>query len=457
MNLTMFVCMLFILQVFYWIVGRYSSKKISNQDDYFLAGKSVSFFPLMMTFIGAIVGGGLVLGSAEEAFKFGWPVIFYPVGGGLGLIILGMGIGRRLAEFPVSTIAQICEIVYRSSLLKKAASILSIVSLFMVLVAQILASSKFLVSLGINNTPLFLVFWAIIILYTVQGGLKAVISTDAVQAVIFMAVFFLCFAYVLFHNPELAWMPTLETSNIPNLSHKLAGWLLMPLLFMIIEQDVAQRCFAGSSTKVVSRAAFMAGIGCLAVSIVPVFFGMIANSLKIAVPEGGSVLMSSIMATTNPTLSSLVGCAVLAAIISTATALINAISSNVASDFNLMCEKSQKSVRLVRKITSIISITAIAFAFYFENIVNVLIQSYELSVSCLFVPVITAVLRKKGNFLSALLAMSFGALGFVALRIYPIEFPRELASIALSFLGYFSGELVIYYFQNEKYPAEASN
>lgn len=448
MNLSVFVCMLFVLQLFYWMVARRSAKGIADQQDYFLAGKSVQFFPLMMTFVGVIVGGGVVLGSAEEAYLYGWPVFLYPLGGALGLMALGTGIGRRLAQFPVSTVAQICEVVYGSSMLKKAASVLSMVSLFMILVGQIIASSKFLVSLGISSTPLFVVFWAIVIIYTVQGGLKAVISTDLVQAVLFMAVFLFCFGCVLCFEPAVASMPLPQVESLTAVSSKLTGWLLMPLFFMVIEQDIAQRCFAGSTPKIVTRAAMAAGICTLIISIVPVFFGVLAQSMQLEVPKGGSVLMSVIIETTNPILSALMGCAILAAIISTATALINAISSNLSSDFNVARANSPDSIRLVRLITGLISVVAILFAFYFDNIVDVLIQSYELSVSCLFVPIFIALFNRQGNFISALLAMLCGAIGFVLFRIYPIEFPKEVASILLSLAGFVCGEAIAYFRQN---------
>jgi len=442
MNLSIFMCMLFALQLFYWIVGRCASKEVVDKQDYFLAKKSVQFFPLMMTFVGVIVGGGVVLGSAEEAYLYGWPVFFYPLGGALGLMALGTGIGRRLAELPVSTVAQICEVTYGSSFLKKIASVLSMVSLFMILVGQIIASSKFLVSLGVSNTPLFIIFWAIVIVYTVQGGLKAVISTDLIQASLFITVFLFCLGYVLYFEPAVASLQLPQIQDFQVVSPKLAGWLLMPLFFMVIEQDIAQRCFAGTSPKIVSRAAFSAGICTLIVSIVPLFFGVLAKSIQLEVPKGGSVLMSAIIETTNPILSSLVGCAILAAIVSTASALINAISSNLSNDFNIASSNSKGSLKLIRIITSFISVAAILFAFFFDNIVDVMIQSYELSVSSLFIPIFVALFKKQGNLISASLAMLFGAFGFVLFRMYPIEFPKEVASILLSLFGYVCGEVI---------------
>ena len=122
MNIPFFIFLLFTLQFFYWFVGQRASKNLNNQKDYFLAGKNVSFFPLMMTFLATQVGGGIILGSADESYLYGWPVFFYPLGSALGLILLGCGFGRKLATLQVSTIAQIFEVVYGSIKLKKIAS-----------------------------------------------------------------------------------------------------------------------------------------------------------------------------------------------------------------------------------------------------------------------------------------------------------------------------------------------
>lgn len=439
MDITIFIPLLFALQVFYWAIGRRASKDLSTKEDYFLAGKSVRLFPLMMTFLATQVGGGVILGAADEAYRFGWPVLLYPLGAALGLILLGSGIGRKMAGLQVTTVAQIFEVVYRSKALRKVASILSVVSLFMILVAQIIASNKFLVGLGFTSTPLFILFWAIVILYTAQGGLKAVISTDLVQAAFFSVVFLLCFGFVLSTNASVSSLPLPQWESFPPISSKLCGWLLMPMLFMVIEQDMAQRCFAGASPSVVSKASLLAGIATMTICIVPVFFGTFGNMIGIEVPAGGSVLMATIAKTTNPWITAFVGCAVLAAIISTATSLINAISSNLSSDFQRF-----NAMWIMQGITCAISIAAIFFAFYFDNIVDLLIQSYELSVSCLFISTIFALFKKQGNFLAALLSITFGLIGFVLFRLFPIEFPKEVASIGLSLIGYGCGEVISY-------------
>jgi SSS family solute:Na+ symporter len=440
MNISLFLILLFCLQLLYWAVGRRAARGLKGEQDYFLAGKNVRLFPLMMTFLATQVGGGVILGAADEAYQLGWPVLLYPLGAALGLILLGSGVGRRLAAFQVATVAQLFETIYGSAILKRIASLLSIVSLFMILVAQVIASHKFFISLGLTNTPLFILFWAIVIFYTAQGGLQAVISTDVVQGVFFSTIFLLAFGAVILFEPATALIQTPEWRSLEPVASKLCGWLFMPLCFMVIEQDMAQRCFAGASPKIVSRAAFLAGVSTMVVCIVPVFLGALAQAIGLEVSTGGSVLMEVIAKTTSPWISALVGCAVLAAIISTATSLINAISSNLSNDFKVSLFKKIDAVRQMQWITSLIAVGALFFAFYFDNIVGLLIQSYELSVSCLFIPVVMVLVRRQGSALSASFAVAAGAAGFVLLRLYPIDGPREVVSIGLSLLGYTFGE-----------------
>lgn len=443
-NLILFISLLFSLQIFYWIIGKRAAKGLTNQEDYFLASKQVRFFPLMMTFLATQVGGGLVLGAADEAYRFGWIVFLYPLGASLGLILLGLGVGKRLAAFQVSTVAQILEVVYRSPFLKKIASILSILSLFMILVAQIIASSKFLMSLGISNAPLFIAFWAIVIFYTAQGGLKAVISTDLAQAAFFSVVFLSCFGLILYSEPQGIFQLSKWAQFEWDLS-KVWGWLFMPLLFMVIEQDMGQRCFAGSSPQVVSRASLWAGITTFAICMVPIFLGVLAKNSGLSVPKQASVLMAIVANKTPQFMTACVGCAVLAAIISTATSLINAISSNLSHDFQFRFISQGNSIRIAQVLTGCISIMAIFFAFYFDNIIDLLIQSYELSVSSLFVAIAMALIKKRAHFISALLSILFGGVAFCLFRVFPIAFPKELASVFLSFVGYASGDWIAWY------------
>ena len=133
------------------------------------------------------------------------------------------------------------------------------------------------------------------------------------------------------------------------------------------------------------------------------------------------------------------GCAILAAVISTATSLISAMSSNLINDFG----QSKASAAVMQRITALFAIGALFFAFYCNSVVGILIQTYELSASCLSVPILIALFKKRCNFVSGFLSMVFGISGFFLFRVFSIAIPSEIASILLSLAGYGCGELYL--------------
>ncbi len=425
MNFLLFLSLLFLFQLFFALLSKRMARRQKDGEDYFLARRSVSFFPLMMTFFATQVGGGAILGVAEEAYRFGTIAFFYPLGIALGLIILGLGVGRRIASLQLNTVAQLFEELFGSPLFRKFASLLSMISLLMILVGQLIASSKFLVSLGLTSQWPFILFWLLVIYYTARGGLSAVIFTDALHAL----VFFFSLSFSLLFVNQAGELPSMQVEFG---EASWVGWFLMPLAFMLIEQDVGQRCFAARSGRTVSSAALSAGLMTLLLCIVPLYFGMMAKSLNLDVPKGGSVLMSAVTALTNPWICAVVGYAVMAAIISTATSLINAISSNLAQDFPLF---QTQDISLLRWITASIATFAIALSYGFGNVLTLLTQSCELSVSCMLVPILTALYTTRRGYLDGALPFLLGFLGFFLFRAWPPPIPRELATLLLSATG----------------------
>ena len=109
-------------------------------------------------------------------------------------------------------------------------------SFFFILVAQGIAARKFFLALGVNELA-FIAFWLLFVAYTVMGGLKAVVNTDIIQAILIVVgliAAWLSIDWSLLPNSSFA-EKSLEHSSVP-----WSSWLLMPLLFMLIEQDMGQ-------------------------------------------------------------------------------------------------------------------------------------------------------------------------------------------------------------------------
>lgn len=431
-----FIAVLLFVSLF---VSRIAVKgQTPKKDDYALAGKNVSFLPLMLTFLATQVGGGLMIGCADDAYNYGWWVLLFPTGYAIGLLILSFGVARRIVELKVSTIAEIFEKVYGSSFLRKVCSILSIISLLLIFSAQVIATRKFFSSYGIEQNWFLIVLWVGIITYTVTGGLAAVIATDIVQLIFVAIAFVSCILFILINNPEFISLGSRVVSYETPSTDKLISWLLMPLFFILIEQDMAQRCIAGRNIKTVSSATFVAGMLAVAFAAMPIFFGVLGNNLGVELKEGSSVLMTVVAVVSNPFFTALIGAGTIAAIVSTSDSLLNAVSSNIAYDFG---DVSLKNIKVV---TALVASLMLFLSFYFDNVLDILVMTYNFSIQCLFVPVVASYIRKKGCSTAAFSSVFCGALGFVLLEFVFKDLPiqKELICLLPSFFGYLSGEVL---------------
>src|SRR5690606_9994480 len=112
------------------------------------------------TLIATQLGSGLILGTAQRAYEVGMLGVLYTIGMSIGFILLGCGFASRMRGLNITTTAQIFDLHYGSNTLKLIASALSIISLWGILVAQIIASKMLFISLGITDPYLLLSFWA---------------------------------------------------------------------------------------------------------------------------------------------------------------------------------------------------------------------------------------------------------------------------------------------------------
>ena len=432
----------------YYFIGKSASKKMNDNEGYFLGGRSLGFFSLTLTLLATQLGGGTMQGASEEAFSKGWVVLFYPAGMCFGFLALALGFGAKLRKLGLSTVAELFEKVYRSPSFRKLASLISILTMFAVLVGQGVAARKFFGSLGFDSPLIYIGFWLLILVYTVIGGLKAVVNTDVVKAIFIMIVL----AVVTFAAQFGLSQATLiapqfvatSSGSIPWVS-----WFLMPMLFMVFEQDMAQRCFAAKSGKAVTVAGILAALLLFGSSIFSVYFGMKAAQMGIDPNAGKSVLFEAIIQLTSPVVATFFSVAFVMIILSTADSLLCSVSSNLALDFPIgkglsdrfpLSKKTRgkQQVVLSQALTLVVGLAAMSCSFCFDRVLPLLLQGYEFSVVTLFFPVVMALFLKRPRIAAAITSMSMGALGFFLFRIWEIPFPKEVVSLAMSFVGFWS-------------------
>lgn len=450
MNATLFLSIFSALGLFYFFIGLYAAKNIKTNNDYFLAGRDLGLWPVIFTLIATQLGGGMLLGTTEKAYTIGYWGILYTLGMSLGFLLLGLGFAAKLQSLNVATTAELFQTKYDSINLKKVASLLSIATMCGILIAQVVASRTLLLGLNINNEIIFLLFWAFVIIYTMVGGLKAVVVTDTAQVWVIILVFGAIFIYSLLTEPASFF----SFSSLINAQHNfsrdeistssLIATISLPALFSLIEQDLAQRFFAARTQRIAALSAIGSSIILLALSLIPIYFGMKARLMNVPLPAGASPLIPVIEILTNEYVVIFAVCGIIAAITSTADSLLCAISSNIAQDFDFsfLGIKNQLTVsKLVTLITGIVALTASYIVP--QDIIYILISSYEISVSCLLVPLLYSYFADNLNKNAAIGSIIFGLIGFIFFRLYPIMLPKEIAAIFLSFIGYHLGNQIV--------------
>lgn len=451
MNSALFFAVFSVLALFYTILGFLASKKVKNTSDYFLAGRNLGLFAVTLTLIATQVGGGMLVGTSQDAYLYGIYGILYTVGMAVGFVLLGSGLASKLQSLNVATTAELFETRYGSTTLKTVASLLSVITMTGILIGQVVASRTIIEILQFGTTGnelIFIGFWIFVILYTMVGGLKAVVITDVFQVLLIIAIFSGIFIYSVFFGPSFDWgsLMTIQKEqfgSLPISMNMVIATLIMPILFSLIEQDLAQRFFAARTKRIATLSALLTAGFMILFALVPIYFGMQAKLLGLSIPAGSSPLMTIIELLTNEFVVVLALCAIIAAITSTADSLLCAISSNLAQDFDFSWLGKHNALSRSKMITLIAGLIALGASFMVpQNVIDILIGSYAISVSCLFVPLVWSYFTDRISKQAAMISVAAGFISWVAMLFWKTDAPKALVPLACSFIGYCAGLLI---------------
>lgn len=445
MNSLIFIALILILGAFYLFVGWRASQRVHTMRDYFLAGRSLGPVQLAITLIATQIGGGAILGSSQHAFSVGLYGLLYIASVSVGLLILAFGLAARMRRLSVSTMPEIFEKCYNSSALRHVASILSAISLVGLLAAQVVASRNLMISLDVYNELLFLAFWASVIIYTALGGLRAVVDNDIYQLGFIIAVFCTLFGIELISAPAGVWQILMGEGarfSAESLTFaKITALIIVPASYVLIEQDMAQNIFAARTPRIALIGSFFAAVCMIGFSIIPVFYGMKAQMLNLVVPCGGNPLICLFDRLYSPAVVALVIYGVFAAIISTADALLCAISAHVVQDFHIIHSRI-RGLAIPKVTTLLVGCFTLILGRIYSNALDLILASIGMAVVSLFVPLLVAYLAPRYCSKLAAWGAMAGGIGSLTIFNYTTLFAPaspEATALVLSLCGYCIG------------------
>ena len=168
-------------------IGVYAATRVRNTADYALAGRSLPLFVIVATTFATWFGSETVLGIPSKFVEGGFRnTVEDPFGAGLCLVLVGMFFARKLYKMDLLTIGDFYRRRYGRGV-EIFSSIVILISYLGWVAAQITALGlvfNLLSAGGISIAWGMVLGTAIVLVYTLFGGMWSVALTDTFQMVI---------------------------------------------------------------------------------------------------------------------------------------------------------------------------------------------------------------------------------------------------------------------------------
>lgn len=402
--ITISLYFLVLLGIAVWVIRR----KKENTEDYFLAGRNIGWFVVGASIFASNIGSEHVVGLAGTGASNKLPLLIYEIHAWI-VLMLGWLFLPFYARAGVFTMPEFLEKRFDA----RSRWILSVFSI----VAYVLTKISVTIYAGgvVVSALLGIDFWtgaiATVVLtgiYTVLGGMRAVVYTEALQAIILVIGAATLTIIGLDHvggwnsmretvtpeylnmwrslsDPDYPWLPLVITSTIVGI------W------YWCTDQYIVQRALTASSLKEGRRGTIFGAL----LKLMPVFLflipGVIALTLKMrgelewdTPDQAFPVLMSNLLPSG---LRGLVAAGLLAALMSSLASVFNSCSTLFTVDIYKKLRPNTPEKKLVRTgqiATGIVVLIGIVWIPIMANISGTLYE-YLQSVQSYIAPPIAAV------------------------------------------------------------------
>ncbi|SEN01717.1 Sodium:solute symporter family protein [Halomonas caseinilytica] len=203
----------------------FSKRKVRDDADFLVAGRSLPFFVVTGTLLATFVGSGSVIGGASFVFQNGpGAAIFFFAGTPIGAFIMYWFLARRIRDSEATTIPELIESRY-GSLARTVASLIILLAYIGIVSYQFLGGGYALnIAFGLPTWQGTLISAGIITLLAMLGGLVSVAYTDFISAIIIFVSMLIGVPIVLSELGGFSGMLAALPSEQRTLTGGLSAW-----------------------------------------------------------------------------------------------------------------------------------------------------------------------------------------------------------------------------------------
>ena len=282
-NLTVTVIVVLYLLVMLFI-GWYSSKKITSNTDFMVAGRRLGPFLMAGTLAATEIGGGSSLGVVQQGMQnHGISSAWYIITMGFAFVILTF----LAPKFRAATVKTVPE-YFRRRYGKSAGLITAIIMLLPLIgltAGQFIASSVILSTmLGISYKTAVIIVAVVVTIYSIMGGLWSVTLTDFIQ--VFLIIIGMIIAVPFAMRLAGGWgnvvasVPA-ETFNMFKGYSPMAviSLTIMYVATFTVGQEAVSRYYAARDGKAAKQGSILAAIINFIYAFIPAVLGIITLAL----------------------------------------------------------------------------------------------------------------------------------------------------------------------------------
>ena len=380
--------------------------KVQSYSQYGAGGKQYSAIIIFCTLTASYVGGGFTIGLSAKTFSYGIVYVLAMFGFSIKEMLIAQYLAPRMATFQenCSTTGDIMERSYGKAG-KILTGIASVIVCGGIIGAQFAACGNiFYIFFGLQFMQGVILTAVVIIAYVTFGGLKSVIRANIFNFIILITMIALIFILGLNKIGSISDFVALTPKHYLTPDGNL-GYITFIILFLsfffgeTLVPPYTQRLLIGKSTTETKRGTFYSGIFSLFIFTIVGIIGMVAHILDpllksdLAFPYAVSEVLPY-------GLKGLGVAAMLAIIISSADAFLNAVSIAIKKDilepiFNSSNDNFEHQLMLSRIITIVTGIIATIFALSTESVLDILLYSYQFWTPFILVPLVAAIYQVK--------------------------------------------------------------
>ncbi len=364
----------------------YKVKAVSNSADFLVAGRSLSWPVLVFTLLSSWIGAGSLLAGAENAYLHGFVALWQPVGGWLGLLVVGL-IAGRARQFSQFTVPDLLEARY-NVVARLMATVAIVISYTIIASYQMIGGGDILhlIFPEVDRTVGLYIVAGFSVFFTAAAGMASVAYLDLAIGTIVTLGILVSVPVLLMKaggwSNVYAKLPPSHFTILGDYSFSGAIGLLLPTMLLLIgNQGMYQKFFSARSESDAKKSVLGWIIGTVVIETLLIALAVIASSeLRTSHPREIIPLTAKQMLP--PLLGAILLGGVFAKVISTANNYLFSPATNLIHDIYqrfINRTADQKRTLVVSRLTVVVlGGFAVLQATQFQSVLKASLYAYTI-------------------------------------------------------------------------------